>query len=68
MIDGPVVTLEAEEGNPEVYVEVIHEALLTAVAILNRAPLGSPGLIEVRHDLVEQDEPPAPPRRRLLWL
>ena len=68
VIDGPVVTLEAEEGNPEVYVEVIHEALLTAVAITNRAPLGNPGLIEVRHDLVEQDEPPAPPRRMLTWL
>ena len=68
VIDGPVVTLEAEPGNPEVFVEVIHEALLTAVAITNRAPLGNPGLIEVRHDLVEQDEPPAPPRRRLIWL
>ena len=68
VIDGPVVTLEAEEGNPEVYVEVIHEALLTAVAITNRASLGNPGLIEVRHDLVEQDDPPPPPRRMLTWL
>ena len=69
-VDGPVVTVEQEEGNPEVYVEVIHQALLTAVAITNRAPLGNPGLIEVRHDLVDQDErpPPPPPRRRLIWL
>ena len=67
-IDGPVVTLEAEPDNPEVFVEVIHAALLTAVAITNRAPLGNPGLIEVRHDLVEQDEPPPPPRRMLTWL
>ena len=58
-VDGPVVTLEAEPDNPEVFVEVIHAALLTAVAITNRAPLGNPGLIEVRHDLVEQDEPPS---------
>ena len=67
-IDGPVLTIEPEPGNPEVDVEVVHEALLTAIAIVNRAPLGNPGLIEVRHDLVEQDEPPAPPRRMLTWL
>ena len=67
-VDGPVVTLEPEDGNPEVFVEVIHQALLTSVSILNRAPLGSPGLIEVRHDLVDQDEPPPPPRRMLTWL
>ena len=67
-IDGPVLTIEPEPGNPEVDVEVVHEALLTAIAIVNRAPLGNPGLIEVRHDLVEQDEPPPPPRRMLTWL
>ena len=67
-IDGPVLTIEPEPGNPEVDVEVVHEALLTAIAIVNRAPLGNPGLIEVRRDLVEQDDPPPPPRRMLTWL
>ena len=62
------VAVEPEPGNPDVDVRVINAALLTAIGIVNRAPTGNPGQIEVRSDLVEQDDPGPRPWRRLVWL
>ena len=49
-----------EPGNPNVDIEVVEKATLTALAIVSRAPKGNPGMVRRR---------PAPePRRALVWL
>ena len=50
--------IEVEEtGNPGIFIEIVREAILTAIAIVTRAPRGNPGMVALRQD-----------RRRLLWL
>ena len=62
---------EEEEGNPGVFRHVIFAAVLTALAIMFRAPRGNPGEVNTRADDV-QDLPAMPrggaKRRRRLWL
>ena len=54
----PNAVFEVEEaGNPGIYIEVIREAVLTALAIVTRAPRGNAGDVALRQA-----------RRRLLWL
>ena len=51
------VSVEPDTENPAVEVEVIHEAVLTALAVVARQPRGNPGAVEPRHK-----------RRRQIWL
>ena len=57
------VELLPEPGNEDVLIEVVHEAVLTAVRIVNRAPRGNPGRVRLRR------LPGRAPtqRRRRLW-
>ena len=48
------VSVEPDTENPDVEVEVINEAVLTALAVVTRQPRGNPGAVE--------------PRRRQIWL
>ena len=50
------VSVEPDTENPAVEVEVIHEAVLTALAVVARQPRGNPGAVEPRQ------------RRRQIWL
>ena len=62
-------TEEEEEGNPGIFRSVVHAGLLTALAIMFRAPRGNPGEISTRG--ASPQDPPAlviPKRRRRQWL
>ena len=50
------VEIEPDTENPEVEVEVVHEAVLTALAVVSRQPRGNPGAVEPRQ------------KRRQVWL
>ena len=50
------VEIVADIENPDVEVEVIHEAVLTALAVVTRQPRGNPGAVEPRQ------------KRRQIWL
>ena len=52
-----VIEIEEVAGNSGVFIEVVREAVLTAIAIVTRAPRGNAGEIALRQS-----------RRRLLWL
>ncbi|MDD9984847.1 MAG: HK97 family phage prohead protease [Spirochaetaceae bacterium] len=55
------VSIEPDAENPEVEVEVVNQAVLNAIAVVNRAPRGNPGKVERRRL--------ATPERRLrVWL
>lgn len=49
-----------EPGNPGVEIEVVNQALLTALAIVSRPPRGNPGKVEI--------EPRPSRRNRKIWL
>ena len=42
------VTIEPEDGNPDVDIEIVNEAVLTALAVVYRAPRGNPGEVSRR--------------------
>ena len=50
------VKIVPDTENPEVEIEVIHEAVLTALAVVSRQPRGNPGDVEPRQ------------KRRRVWL
>ena len=51
-----------EPGNPGVSIEVVNEAVLTAIAVVSRAPRGNPGSLSLRGAELTGTE------RRRLWL
>ena len=50
------VEIVPDTENPEVEIEVVHEALLTALVVVTRQPRGNPGAVEPRQ------------KRRQVWL
>ena len=55
VVPGAVIEVE-EAGNPGVFIEVVREAILVALAIVTRAPRGNPGAVSLRQE------------RRFLWV
>ena len=56
------VEMIPEPGNEDVLIEVVNEAVLTAIRVVNRAPRGNPGRVTLRR--VPGREPT---QRRRLW-
>ena len=54
------IELLPEPGNPEVLIETVNHAVLTAVRIVHRAPRGNPGRVRLRRV-------PGRAQRRRLW-
>ena len=59
------VELVPEPGNPDIMVEVVNEAVLTAIRVVNRAPRGNPGRVMLRRLPGRAPTGPAQTRRRL---
>ena len=61
---------EEEEGNPGVFRVLVFSAVLTALAIMFRAPRGNPGAVSARADDLDDLDGGLviPKRRKRLWL
>ena len=60
------VELVPEPGNEDVLIEVVNEAVLTAIRVVNRAPRGNPGRVRLRR-IPRRAQPQTPTQRRRLW-